>query len=104
MLNFDYRLLPIDAFFSIIHTSASLRFSALAIMWFLSLTGMEPANEITEEMIRLKAYELWEERGKPEGTAEQDWFNAQDLLKPSKQNDTAGNQLPPIGLRQLTSG
>jgi hypothetical protein len=56
--------------------------------------------KITEEMIRLKAYELWEASGRPSGSAEEDWFAAQDLLK---KRDTVSirNHLPPNGLRQL---
>ncbi|MEN8179014.1 MAG: DUF2934 domain-containing protein [Pseudomonadota bacterium] len=60
--------------------------------------------KITEEMIRNKAYELWEASGKPMGSAEEIWFAAQTLLL-----DAAGttssvrNQSPPNGLRQLTT-
>jgi hypothetical protein len=59
--------------------------------------------KITEEMIRLKAYELWEASGKPSGSAEEDWFAAQELLEKNSQTISVRNQLPPIGLRQLTS-
>jgi hypothetical protein len=60
--------------------------------------------QITEEMIRTKAYELWEANGKPEGAAEQNWFAAKAMLlknkeKPSRKKQ---DQAPPIGLRQLT--
>jgi hypothetical protein len=56
--------------------------------------------KITEEMIRLKAYELWEASGRPIGSAEENWFAAQDLLN---KRDTVSikNQLLPNGLRQL---
>ena len=60
--------------------------------------------KITEEMIRNKAYELWEANGKPMGTAEQNWFAAQDLLLNAAKKTAIGrNQSPPIGLRQLKS-
>jgi hypothetical protein len=59
--------------------------------------------KITEEMIRLKAYELWETSGRPTGSAEKDWFTAQELLKTNSQTISDRDQLPPIGLRELTS-
>jgi hypothetical protein len=59
--------------------------------------------KITEEMIRLKAYELWEEGGRAEGTAEKDWLNAELLLKKNRKKGDTGRQAPPIGLRQLKS-
>jgi hypothetical protein len=34
----------------------------------------------SEKAIRSKAYELWQERGCPEGTAEQDWYDAERML------------------------
>ena len=44
----------------------------------------EPAslagNEITVETIARRAYELWVERGCPEGTPEVDWFCAEQEL------------------------
>ena len=60
--------------------------------------------QITEEMIRSKAYELWEANGKPEGTAEQNWFAAKTLLlkDAEKKSPSSRNPSPPIGLRQLT--
>jgi hypothetical protein len=59
--------------------------------------------QITEEMIRNKAYELWEADGKPEGTAEKNWFTAKALLLQKNTNllGVGRNQIPPIGLRQL---
>jgi hypothetical protein len=38
----------------------------------------------TEEAVRQKAYDLWEGRGRPEGTPEIDWFAAQDYLAMAK--------------------
>ncbi len=32
------------------------------------------------EIARL-AYQLWTERGRPDGSADEDWFRAQDLLR-----------------------
>jgi hypothetical protein len=56
--------------------------------------------KITEEMIRLKAYELWEASGRPAGSTEENWFAAKDLLK-KRDTVSVRNQLLPNGLRQL---
>ena len=37
--------------------------------------------EPSHEAIAQRAYEFWEERGRPEGTQEEDWFRAQDELR-----------------------
>ena len=34
----------------------------------------------TEEEIRQRAYALWESRGRPMGSPEADWFNAQNQI------------------------
>ena len=60
--------------------------------------------KITEEMIRKKAFELWKANGKPAGTAEEDWFAAQALLRDAARATTSvRSQPPPNGLRQLTT-
>ena len=33
-----------------------------------------------EDKIRARAYQLWEEEGRPEGRAEQHWFTARETL------------------------
>jgi hypothetical protein len=35
----------------------------------------------SDEAVAKLAYQLWAERGRPEGTPEEDWFRAQDLLR-----------------------
>lgn len=35
----------------------------------------------SREEMALLAYQLWRERGCPEGTAEEDWFHAEERLK-----------------------
>lgn len=40
-------------------------------------TGTGPAHE----EIAVLAYSLWQARGYPEGTPEEDWFNAQRALE-----------------------
>jgi len=60
--------------------------------------------KVTEEMIRNKAYELWEANGKPMGQEEENWFLAQDLLHDAVRSIlSVRNQLPPNGLRQLAT-
>lgn len=44
-----------------------------------------PANvnemHASREEMALLAYQLWRERGCPEGSAEEDWFQAEDRLR-----------------------
>lgn len=42
-----------------------------------------PKSEIEQEIAAL-AHKLWEERGCPEGTPEEDWFRAEQELAKSK--------------------
>lgn len=42
-------------------------------------TAPAAANSMEVE-IRLRAYELWEERGRPGGTPDDDWFRAEQEL------------------------
>lgn len=37
-------------------------------------------NDASQEQIELRAYQLWEIRGKPWGTPETDWFKAEREL------------------------
>ena len=46
----------------------------------------EPLTEISNEEIALRAYFLWEGRGKPLGSPEEDWYQATEELR------TAGNE------------
>ena len=60
--------------------------------------------KITEDMIRNKAYELWEASGKPPGTANKDWFAAQALLFGTTEGTASvSNRSTRNGLRQLTA-
>jgi hypothetical protein len=36
---------------------------------------------IEEDLIREKAHELWLERGCPDGTPDEDWYRAEELLR-----------------------
>jgi hypothetical protein len=36
------------------------------------------------EQIESLAYSLWQERGRPEGTPEEDWFRAEEELKANR--------------------
>jgi len=51
--------------------------------------------EPTQEHIRLRAYELWERHGKPDGRAEEFWLRAEQELKdpPTLNPFTLLNQL-----------
>ena len=49
--------------------------------------SQQPMTSLTlEEQIRLRAFEIYEERGRQDGFAEQDWLQAESEL-------TAGNAL-----------
>jgi len=61
--------------------------------------------QVTEEMIRVKAYELWEANGRPLGLDKENWFAAQAMLLENASTLPARSpQSPPIGLRQLNPG
>ena len=40
---------------------------------------------LDEQIVRAKAHQLWLERGCPEGSADQDWFQAEKLLREVEQ-------------------
>jgi hypothetical protein len=41
----------------------------------------EPADQISEDRIRQRAYLIWIEEGQPEGRAEEHWVRARDALE-----------------------
>lgn len=43
-------------------------------------TAEEILEALTQETIAARAYELWQERGCPEGSPEVDWFQAEEEL------------------------
>lgn len=52
----------------------------------------------THEQIALRAYQLWEARGRPEGDGSEDWFNAQRQLQDgSPAAETGGSHHPDPG-------
>jgi hypothetical protein len=52
--------------------------------------------EITSEMIAQRAYEIWVRKGRPAGTADQDWLDAEAQLRAELHSrcdyDTLSNQ------------
>jgi len=42
---------------------------------------MEPRREADHHDIAELAYHLWMERGQPDGSAEQDWYEAAEMLR-----------------------
>jgi len=42
---------------------------------------MEPSTNDTEDQIRQRAFELWEQRGRPEGYETEFWLQAERELK-----------------------
>lgn len=76
------------------------------------------ANRVSGEIMALQhariavlAYGLWESRGKPYGSPEVDWYEAEKALqiedrvvaKPSNDGDANGRTTPPSGLRPKRS-
>lgn len=45
------------------------------------LTSTRTSAEISTSDIAILAYQLWEERGRPDGSSEQDWFEAERQLR-----------------------
>jgi DUF2934 family protein len=45
-------------------------------------------KEVDPQAVRALAYRLWEERGRPEGDAEEDWFEAEQRLRGLKLTDS----------------
>jgi Protein of unknown function (DUF2934) len=46
--------------------------------------AMMPDSTSAQNMIRERAYELYESRGREPGQEEQDWFRAERELKPAR--------------------
>ena len=42
-----------------------------------------------DDEIRTRAYQLWEEEGRPEGRADQHWFTARESLAVEENHETA---------------
>jgi hypothetical protein len=49
----------------------------------------EQMEHVDENAIRAKAHELWIQRGCPKGTAEEDWYRAEQILKAQVQRPIA---------------
>jgi Protein of unknown function (DUF2934) len=47
--------------------------------------------DLEEEAIAALAYHLWVERGRPEGSAEEDWFRAEEILRSGRATLTASS-------------
>jgi Protein of unknown function (DUF2934) len=55
-----------------------------------------PAGQSDEEAIARLAYQLWEARGCPAGTAEQDWLEAEAMLAASVALKAATDSIPTL--------
>ena len=56
---------------------------------------------VTEEAIARRAYEIWESRGCPDGTGDEDWQTAQDQLVAEQSHQPRG---PLLRLFQRLTG
>lgn len=43
--------------------------------------GNHAMQELDLEEVRIRAYLFWEERGRPEGSADEDWFRAEQSVR-----------------------
>jgi len=57
------------------------------------MASQPPIEPAREERVRQRAFELWEQRGRPIGSAEVDWFRAE------KEIDAELNPLKKLPLR-----
>ena len=46
----------------------------------MAIAPQVTTNRPTQEQIATLAYSLWQERGCPDGSAEEDWFTAEERL------------------------
>ncbi len=49
------------------------------------VTPFPPTSEELEQRIRQRAYELWEQRGCPAGSDQDDWFQAEREYRAGRQ-------------------
>jgi hypothetical protein len=52
-----------------------------------SQTESRPMSKPTEEQIKIRAHELWEQAGKPEGREDEFWHQAEKELAQGKTSD-----------------
>ena len=67
-------------------------------MWLLSERGNDDVAA-THEQIELRAYYLWEQRGRPEGSPEVDWERAERELRGERAARMVGWARPKRGRR-----
>lgn len=61
-------------------TTAAKKTAAAAPKKRIATPKAQPAVEVMQEDIERLAYQLWEERGRPEGNSLEDWNRAQAIL------------------------
>jgi hypothetical protein len=55
------------------------RWSAIMTSGILETDETQPKNA-NESLVRVRAYELWQARGCPDGSDQEDWFTAEEEL------------------------
>jgi len=50
-------------------------------MYFIDDSANKDPETVLQEMIALRAYCLWQERGSPLGSPEDDWFRAEQEIR-----------------------
>lgn len=52
--------------------------------------------QYTEQDVRRRAYELWESRGRPDGSSDDDWIAAEEALRLEAQREAGESSLEPL--------
>jgi hypothetical protein len=67
----------------------------------------QPANSIDKEAVARKAYELWVQGGRREGVAEENWIQAEQIVRgnqaPRTEVESAPKSDPPSSPRSSSS-
>jgi hypothetical protein len=53
-------------------------------------------TQLTDQEVRIRAYELWEARGRPQGSAEEDWLAARQQLELETAKEAGAMPLDPL--------
>jgi len=66
----------------------------------LHISPSETDNHIASEDIAALAYELWQARGRPEGSPEVDWLEAEKQLRDRLESAPAAQNTEPLLVRR----
>lgn len=61
-------------------TASAQKASAASPRMRKAAPDAEPTSEVEPQEVERLAYQLWEQRGRPEGTSVEDWNRAKEIL------------------------